>query len=450
MPTDPPSVSLSLSLSVWAYAVPALAVWLVYLLRQRQLSARHRAVLAASREAGHRVPDTLHPEVDPMLCIGSGSCVSACPEGDVLGLVGGQAELIDPSRCIGHGACRDACPVDAIRLVLGTPERGVEIPRLTPDFETSVPGLFVAGELAGMGLIRNAIEQGRQAVEAIRRLAGIGAGDPELDLVIVGAGPAGFAASLAAQQHGLRCLTLEQESLGGAVSHYPRGKLVMTSPVELPGVGRVRLRETSKEALLDFWRDVEARSGIEIRYGVRVQAVTPVSGGFEVETKVESGAERLRARAVLLSVGRRGTPRKLDVPGEDSAKVVYRLVDPEQYHGRHVLVVGGGDSALEAACRLAEDSTAEVTLAYRGDAFARARPKNRESVERCAASGRLRLRLSSRVLEILPDAVRLETGDGEETLANDAVIVCVGGVLPSEFLKSMGIEIETCHGKAVA
>jgi len=436
-------VNLSEHISAVAYIALLALIWIPYGLRRKRRTERSLAVLEEARNAGLHEPPSLHPLINKSVCLGCGTCVPACPEGEVLGLVSGKVELINPANCIGHGACKDACPQDAITLVLGTETRGVDIPALKPNFETNVPGLFVCGELGGMGLIRNAIEQGRQAIEAVRALDGIGRGD-RLDVVIVGAGPAGFSASLAAKQHGLRFATLEQETLGGTVSHYPRGKIVMTAPALLPLHGRVTFRETTKERLLEFWQKVEQKSGLEIRYEERVGGITPNAGGFDVETS----AGRYRTRAVLLAIGRRGTPRKLEVPGEEDEKVVYRLIDPEQYRGQRVLVIGGGDSALEAATTLAEQLMTEVTLAYRGDAFSRAKPKNRERVEAAVADGRLRLLLRSSVAEITPAEVRMQTESGPQTFENDAVIVCAGGILPTGFLRSIGIAIETKYGTA--
>jgi thioredoxin reductase/NAD-dependent dihydropyrimidine dehydrogenase PreA subunit len=422
------------------YLSGLLLVWLPYGLQRRRRTRRSREALRESQALGLLEPASLHPLIDPSECIGCAACVDACPEQDVLGLIGGKAQLVRAANCIGHGACAEACPVGAITLVFGSERRGVDIPVLTADFETSVAGLYIAGELGGMGLIRNAIEQGRQAVEAVRRLPHSG-GDG-LDLLIVGAGPAGFSASLAARQQGLRALTLEQETLGGSVAHYPRGKIVMTAPVELPLYGRIRLRETSKEALLDLWRDVERRARPPIRYEERVEAIARDGSGFEITTT----RGHHRARTVLLAIGRRGTPRKLAVPGEELPKVVYRLVDPEQYRGRRVLVVGGGDSALEAAARLADEPDVEVTLAYRGAAFSRAKPKNRSQIEHAAAAGRLRVLLGAELDRVEAAAVRLRHNEREQSLANDAVIVCAGGVLPSAFLASIGVAIETKHG----
>lgn len=333
--------------------------------------------------------------------------------------------------------------MDAISLVFGTETRGIDIPVVQPNFETDVPGIFIAGELGGMGLIRNAIEQGRQAMDAIRRLDGIGSAVTQ-DVVIVGAGPAGFAASLAAHEHKLDYVTVEQETLGGTVSHYPRGKLVMTAPAELPLIGKVRFKETTKEILLAFWQDVESKTGIAINYRERMETITQTDGGFEIKTS----SAIYRARAVLLTIGRRGTPRKLGVPGEDQPKVVYRLIDPQQFRGQHVLVIGGGDSALEAATSIADEPGTTVSLSYRSEAFGRAKEKNRQRVIDAEAAGRLRVLMKSTVVEITPTHVRLQCEDGILELDNDAVIVCAGGILPTAFLKEIGITVETKHGTA--
>jgi thioredoxin reductase (NADPH) len=430
-------------LSLLTYLGILLLVWVPYGVHRKRRSARSRALLAESHSTGMIEPPSLHPIIDPALCLGCGGCVDACPEGDVLGLLGGQAALVRPSNCIGHGACEESCPQGAITLVLGTARRGVEIPMVAPSFETNVPGIFVAGELGGMGLIRNAIEQGRQVIDSVKSLDGIGTGD-RLDVLIVGAGPAGFSASLAAKQHGLRFETLEQETLGGTVAHYPRGKIVMTAPVHLPMYGKVKLRETTKEALLEFWEEVEQRTGLEIRYEEGVEQVTRVGDGFEVE----SSLGKYRTRAIVLAIGRRGTPRKLGAPGEDLPHVVYRLVDAEQYRGQNVLVVGGGDSALEAATSLAALPETRATLSYRGDGFSRAKSKNREKVAEAVAAGELQLMLESNVEEITPSEARIEIDGRIESLAVDSVIVCAGGILPTGFLKSIGVAIETKHGSA--
>jgi thioredoxin reductase/ferredoxin len=429
------------------YGAPLALIWGWYLRRQQNVERRSVTARERSAAAGFAEPASLHPVIDTVRCIGCGSCVKACPEQPehhVLGLIGNKAQLVSPSDCIGHGACRSACPVDAITLVFGSAQRGIDIPLLSPSFESTVPGIFIAGELGGMGLIRNALSQGMQAVNAIHKHRPRARGAGALDLLIVGAGPAGFAASLTALSHGLKFATVEQDSLGGCVFQYPRAKMVMTSPVTLPLVGRLRFGHTSKEALLEFWRGVERKMNLPMRYGERVESIGREGDGFLVRT---TRGEH-RAASVLLAIGRRGTPRKLDVPGEELPKVVYRLVDPEQYKGQDVLVVGGGDSALEAAASIAENGGRQVTLSYRGDAFSRAKPRNRERVAVAARSGRLQVLLESQVRRIGPASVVLAFQGRELELANDAVIVSVGGILPAEFLQKVGVQVETKYGTA--
>jgi len=427
------------------YGLPSVLLLGWYLRRRARLESKSAAARANAQASGLAEPPSLHPIVDPARCIGCGTCVKVCPEQPlhhVLGIVGGRAELVSPADCIGHGACKTACPVEAISLVFGSEHRGVEIPILTPSFETSVPGIFIAGELGGMGLIRNALEQGRQAVEAIHGKRGKGGN--RLDLVVVGAGPAGFAATLTAKSRRMRTVTLEQESLGGAVFQYPRGKLVMTAPATVPLVGKVDFRQTSKEALLGFWQEVERKTGIEVRYRERVEDIVRDGDGFVVRTT----RGEYRTHSVLLAIGRRGTPRKLGVAGEDLPKVVYRLIDPEQYSGQHVLVVGGGNSAVEAAASVAEAGGRSVVLSYRGEAFAKANQANRDRVARAEQSGKLKVLLKSNVRAIAGEAVVIERDGRLLKLSNDAVIVNAGGVLPTDFLRHIGINVEAKFGTA--
>jgi len=430
-------------LTMAAYALPMAFIWTVYWRRRHRRHVRSSAALESAKAAGLTEPASLHPVIDERHCIGCASCAKACPEGDVIGIINGKAALVNATHCIGHGACKRACPVDAIDLVFGTAKRGLDIPFVSETFETNVPGLFIAGELGGMGLIRNAIGQGRQAMDSLAKLDGLRRGDRQ-DVVIVGAGPAGLAASLAAMEHKLRYVTLEQESLGGTVSHYPRGKIVMTAPVKLPLVGMMKLRETTKESLMEFWQGVVERTGVAINYNERVESIVPHADGFTVTTPKAT----YEARAVLLAIGRRGTPRKLGVPGEELSKVVYRLIDPEQYQGQHVLVVGGGDSALEAATSIADESDTHVCLSYRSESFSRAKEKNRKKVEAAEAAGRLRVLLQSNVKEIGEREVVLDQQGERIALRNDAVIVSAGGILPTGFLKDIGVEVETKYGTA--
>ena len=425
----------------YIYLTPMLLIWSIYYGLNRRRKRRVTGVRDEALQAGLTQPASLHPVINPSHCLGCGSCVSACPEKNVLGIIDNKSDLISPTNCIGHGACKTACPVNAITLVFGTSERGIDIPLVAPDFETNVPGIFIAGELGGMGLIRNAIEQGRQAMASIIKYCRKD-NPQELDVVIVGAGPAGLSASLAAQEGKLRFVTLEQDSFGGTVSHFPRGKIVMTAPVELPLVGTVKFREVSKEALLEFWEDVIRKTGIQINYRERVEAITTIDRGLEVRTQ----GNIYRTKSILLAIGRRGTPRKLGVPGEDSTKVVYRLIDPEQYRSDNVLVVGGGDSALEAAISIAELPDSVVSISYRSGSFSRAKEKNRQKVDDLMNSGALNVFLNSNVKEIHDNRVEIDQQGTAIDFENDAVIVCAGGILPTPFLKEIGIHVETKFG----
>lgn len=391
------------------------------------------------------LPPSLHPRVDPGRCIGSGACTTVCPEKDVLQLVDGKAAVTNPTACIGHGECLRACPVDAIELVLGNERRGVDIPLVAKDFQTNVPGLYVVGELGGMGLVYNAMTQALQAMDTIVRSP-----PPKVEgvhqLLIVGAGPAGLAASLAAKKAGLDFVTVDQEALGGTVLHYPRFKIVMTKPVELPFYGPLKLTEVRKEELLAIWKTIAEKGQLSIREGVRVEGVARGDDGvFTVQTS--SGA--VRTQRVLLAMGRRGSPRKLDVLGEHLPKVVYRLLEPEPFAGRDVVVVGGGDSAIEAAVTLSE-AGANVTLVHRGKAFDRLKPKNAKKLEAAEAAKKVVVLREAQVTLIEEETVDVSVAGEKRTLDNDDVFVLVGGVLPTAFLEGAGVEVKKFTGERYA
>lgn len=427
---------------LWAvYAAPLALALFIYMGRKRKRETRSRSILEQSVKSGLTEPPSLHPVIDHSICVGSGACTHACPE-HTLGIINGKAHLVNPTVCIGHGACAASCPLGAIKLVFGTARRGLDIPYVKPNFETNVPGIYIAGELGGMGLIRKAVEQGRQAMESIAQNPAQG---EELDVVIVGAGPAGLSATLSAMEKKLRFVTLEQEdSLGGTVYHYPRNKIVMTQPVTLPLAGKIKVGEISKESLLDLWQGIVDRFSIPIRFGERMEKIETTEDGFIVKTQ----RSEFRTRSLLLSIGRRGTPRKLGVPGEEHPKVIYRLIDPEQYCGCKVLVVGGGDSAIEAAVAIAEQPDTQITLSYRGEAFGRVKPKNRERLAEAEQSGKLSVRLNSQVKRIDENFAAIEQGGEAIMLENDFVIVCAGGILPTPMLKEIGIQVETKYGTA--
>ena len=384
-------------------------------------------------------PKAQHPHIDTAWCIGCATCTSVCPEGDVLGMVGGKAAIINGYKCIGHGLCADACPVGAITMVMASPSIGADMPFLTPEYETSIRNLFVVGELGGLALIKNAVNQGRACVDTIvsrlnmtaQSIAGI------YDVLIVGAGPAGISASLRAIEHKLNYVTVEQDEVGGTVAKYPRQKLVMTSPVEFPMYGKFKSTELSKEKLLAFWDKVLHRADFKIHSGEKVEDIKPGTDG--IFTVVTSKA-LYRTRAVVLALGRTGTPRKLGVKGEELPKVMYRLLEADHYINKKILVVGGGDSAVEAAMGLAHQKGNEVTLSYRGEQFSRIKERNTQRLAECARSGKVKVMLSSNVKEIREGSVLLDVKGELRELANDFVWVFAGGTPPYDFLRKIGVQ----------
>jgi thioredoxin reductase (NADPH) len=409
--------------------------------KHKRAAEIHDDVLSLGDEI---VPVSIHPEVNLDACIGSGACIRACPEDDILAITDGRARLINPMSCIGHSACMDACPVEAITLVFGTARKGVELPRLTPTFETNQPGIYVIGELGGMGLIRNAVEQGRQAAAAVAKTARRGkAGD--LDVIVIGAGPAGISGALAAIAHGLRVLVVDQSVFGGTIAHYPRAKVVMTGAFELAGYGTVRRKTMSKEQLLELWGDIRERTQLPIKEGVRVESIQAEGNAWRVVGSDWSD----RAASVMLALGRRGAPKQLGVPGEDLPKVVYRLIEPEPFAQKHVLVVGGGNAAADCAISLAQAQIcASVAISYRREQLARLRGSVKAEIERCFKAGTIKALLPTEVVSIAPNDVTLKGPNGVEKMRNDNVIVQIGGTPPSALLKSIGIELVEKRGEA--
>ena len=436
--------SLESILIYGAVTIFLVGVIYIYIRKLRTESKRVEEKIKIAKEEGLHEPVSLHPVVDVNSCIQSGACIRACPEHDILGIRNGKATVINASRCVGHGACFHACPTQAISLFIGTEKRGVDLPHVNQYFETNVKGISIAGEMGGMGLIKNAVEQGRQAVNNLAK--GINQNHKNTyDLVVVGAGPAGISATLEAKRLKLRTLTLEQDSLGGTVYTFPRAKIVMTNPMDLPLHGKVKLYETSKTELLELWNTVLTKNEISILEHRKVDRIVKNEDGFEVEC---SNGEKFNTLRVLLTIGRRGTPRKLNVPGEDLHKVFYRLLEPELISEKNILVVGGGDSAIESALLLAPQN--KVTLSYRKDTFSRLKTKNKQNIEKAVSENTLELIQNSNVNSIEETQVTLTTGENElRTLKNDLVYIFAGGELPTDFLKNAGIQITTKFGEAI-
>jgi dihydropyrimidine dehydrogenase (NAD+) subunit PreT len=423
-----------------------LFLMLVYQLSRRRELRRMQQALEEQKEArerGSHKAQLRYPHIDLSRCLGCGACVRACPEEGVLGLIHGQAAVLHGARCVGHGRCAEECPVDAITLTLGALEGRKDIPALTPEFEVpDLPGVFLGGEVTGHALIRTAIGHGEAIADEVARR--VEESKPPcngvLDLCIVGAGPAGFSCSLQAKARGLRFVTIDQETFGGTVSKYPRRKLVMTQPVRLPLYGMLRGTSFEKEELMALWSQLAKKHALPIRSGVEFKELERRNGHYVVSTS----RGEIEARHVMLAVGRRGTPRKLGVPGEDLPKVAYNLVDAQSYQDRDVLVVGGGDSAVEAAIALSEQPGNRVTLSYRQAAFVRLKAKNERHIRKAIELGTIQAVFDSQVVEIAPGSATLRVkGDSDDRVVpNDEVFIMAGGVPPFAMLEKAGVSFD--------
>ncbi len=412
---------------------------MIYLrsLKKREARAREAAEKGKLFSEG---PKAQHPHIDSNYCIGCATCTSVCPEGDVLAMIGGKAVIVNGHKCIGHGLCADACPVGAITMVMASPSMAVDMPTLNPEYETTVSNLFIVGELGGLALIKNAVNQGRDCVDNIAsRLKQPGSARPAEgvhDLIVIGAGPAGISASLRAIEHKLKYLTIERDEIGGTVAKYPRQKLVMTSPVEFPMYGKFKKMQLSKENLLAFWDMILNRADFNVTTGEKVEDVQKDDQGIFTVTTTSN---QYRSRAVILALGRAGEPRKLGVKGEELPKVMYRLIEADHYINKKILVIGGGDSAVEAAMGLAHQAGNQVTLSYRSERFSRIKERNAIRIDECARSGKIKVLFNSNPLEFTPQSVILEVAGVKQEISNDFVWIFAGGTPPNAFLKKIGV-----------
>lgn len=426
-----------------------IAAAIVLLFVVRYLIGHRKREKAAMEAAEHGKlfsdgPRAQHPHINLESCIGCGTCVDACPEGDVLGLLNGKATIVKGHKCIGHSICAEVCPVGAITMVMAKASASADMPALTPEYETSIPNLFIAGELGGLALIKNAVNQGRECVDLITsRLPQLREANPSvnghsdvIDVIIVGAGPAGISASLRATENQITHLTLERESVGGTVSKYPRQKLVMTSPVEFPLYGKFNKTQLSKEELLGLWEKVMGRADLNIKTGECVDAIKRDDEGI---FNVKTGSGLYRSRSVVMALGRAGTPRKLGVPGEDLPHVLYRLIEADHYTNNNILVVGGGDSAVEAAMGLAHQPGNKVTISYRKGEFSRLKDRNTKRIEEFMKGKKLEVLFNSMPTEFRQGSVLLDVGGTVKEIPNDYVWIFAGGIPPTDFLKATGI-----------
>jgi thioredoxin reductase (NADPH) len=433
-------------LTFFVYGICAIAIAIPFLLYKEKLKRREKKALEAAEKGKlySSGPLAQHPHIDSVYCIGCSICTHVCPEGDVLAMLGGKAVIVNGYKCIGHALCAEACPVGAITMVMASASMGNDMPALTSEFETNVQNMFIVGELGGLALIKNAINQGRDCVDTItNRLKAMGPARsvPGVsDVLVVGAGPGGISASLRAIENKISYITVEQDEVGGTVAKYPRQKLVLTSPVNFPMHGKFSKMQLSKEDLLAFWKKLGERSDFKVSSGEKVDDIQKGPDGIFTVTTAKGV---YRAHAVILALGRAGTPRKLGVKGEELGKVMYRLIEADHYINKKILVVGGGDSAVEAAMGLARQTGNTVTVSYRQDKFSRIKERNTQHMEECARTGKIKVLFNSSPVEFKPESVLMDVQGAVQEIPNDFVWIFAGGTPPNAFLKKVGIQFGT-------
>ena len=392
------------------------------------------STLSESEKAGRNTPLMQHPQFNLSACIGCGICTQVCPEGDVLGLINGKVAIINGAHCIGIGECARQCPIGAISIGMGDISTREDIPQLNTEYESSVPGVYVIGELGGMALIRNAIDQGTQVVDTIKQRNGV-KNEPD-DVLIVGAGTSGLSAALRCIEKDIGFRIIDQGEPGGTILQYPRRKLTMVQKIHLPMYGDLSKLEYSKEELLDIWYDVIDKHQLPIQSNHKLLSVRKNGTGYFSETSQGD----IHSKNIILALGRRGTPRKLGIPGEELSKVMYKLMDAATYQDKHILIVGGGDSAIEAAIGLSKQKGNTVTISYRKEAFFRIKKKNQERIEDKFSKKYISVLFNSNPKLIAENSVTIEQEGNQLEIENDYVFIFAGGELPFPLLNKIGIE----------
>ena len=462
----------------------------VWLLPRAALSVRAGRRAKKQREAATIVAPPRErklPTINTSTCIGCYACVDSCPY-DVLAIRDYVATVARPADCCGLTLCEQRCPNGSLRMGDGEPI--TDSPLADTDLQSSdVPGLYLAGDVTGLPLIRNAINQGAHAARSVARglsrapartpargLSSTPAGARESsdtidhDLIIIGAGPAGLSAALAAQAADLSYVVLEQQTVAASVNSFPRGKLVFDQPLELPLIGDLWLQEATKEELMGQWLRIVRRHDLQIREHTRVTAVLALASearppddsagppGFAVtatdadaDADADAGPDAgsageltLRARRVIVAIGRRGSPRRLPIaiPAELSERVFYSLADARSFAGQRVLVVGLGDVAMEAAIALSRQPDTEVSVSYRGPDFRRGKARTIETFKRRVEAGAIRAHFATEVADLRDGRVRLQGTNGPIELDCDAVFVLIGAIPPAALLRDFGLRVE--------
>lgn len=334
-------------------------------------------------------------------------------------------------------------------------------PRIDAAHRAEVTGVYVIGDLVDASVIKTALRQGREVGQQIAAELGAPVDDPDvLDVVVIGAGPAGVAAAEAVREAGLSCLVIEKERPFHTLHAFPRGKPIYSEPHELINPTGLPFEDAPKETVAARWERWLDGAGLPVHWPEAVDGLARDGDQLLVRSRVGAGGRSgrhpnasvpsdsaggarntYRARRVVVAVGKRGAIRTLGVPGEDLVKVRHALVDPGEYAGRRVLVVGGGDSAVEAAIAVAE-AGAEVSLSYRGQVLSRPKRRNLDRFHALVAEGRIRFLADTRVVRIGEAEVELRGEGGAISLPNDEVLVFIGATAPRALLRDLGIRME--------
>jgi len=423
-------------LLTWSLGISIILLFLIpYILKERRKEEITRKRLAKTRSNKQDKPLLQHPIINRSQCIGCGICVSSCPEGDVLGLIDGKATIIHGSHCVGHGLCAENCPVGGIEIGLGDIALREDIPQIDNHYETNIKGVYIIGELSGMALIRNAISHGIKAINHIKKNLNPNHAQT-YDVLIIGSGPAGLSATLRAKEVGIRYLCIDQLEPGGTILQYPRQKLTLVQPVELPLFGHMKNGEYTKEQLLDIWKEVILSQALIIKTNHKLTSIDTIEDGFKVHTNQST----FTASKIILALGRRGTPRMLGVHGEELSKVMYQLKDAKTYKNNNILIVGGGDSAVEAAIGLAKQEGNNVTISYRKENFFRLKKRNELYLDDMIRNNKLKVVFNSNLYKINTNNITLFKNQVYTQIENDFVFIFAGGELPFALLKSINIK----------
>jgi len=384
-------------------------------------------------ESRHPTGKKMYPAINRSICVGCGTCVLTCKKKETLFIIDGKSVLVNPLVCDCCGDCEKACPMGANQLIEYGRRMKVLVPQIDENYETNIKGIYIIGSLSGAGLIKEAINQGRSVLNHIMKDV---FPDKLPHVLIIGAGPAGLSALLSCRKFGLSATCLEKEETANTIKNFPKKKLVMAEPVEMPLYGPLWIGQTTRERLLEVWDKILKATKAPVTTGTKLETIVKREEKFVVHA---SGKEYVCDK-IILALGTRGEPRKLNVPGEKLPKVFYSLIDAHEFAGSAVTIVGAGDAALESALALLNQGCG-ITLIVRGDGFPKAKGRNREKIATAIERGYVQAFFESAVKEIKPKSIVISTPEKTLEIENDHVFVMIGGELPFALLERIGVRI---------